>query len=265
MGTRPFNPEHLQGMVVDRNSLSPENFLLGEPTLAPEDILLVISQSCDVVHAELEEPYVELHVARRIPTINGLNVNGRNPRKLHFACGCTTSHLYEINAKDRNLVRKSDFQHAQALNHCTIPAPVIQEIAHWTGRRYFRVALPEAFSRRVTQRRKDRIKRLLERQGANVHTIYFLLNPESELPEGEPYDLDILVTVDREVWESESRDNLRGVAEQLGAEFDCEGIRVRNAETLPLYQVDLELVSNALRFDVYDYLTVAEGGDPPER
>src|SRR3712207_4372483 len=90
----------------------PEAALSLTSPLDQDDLLVIISQDCDVVcHSYELEPYVEILVARRLPpeARDGGRFHGKHPRRLQFTIGGPEGErLYEINIHEKSRIDRRE-------------------------------------------------------------------------------------------------------------------------------------------------------------
>ena len=72
------DPEWVQGALLHPTACKSND--LDGLDLGDRDVLIVISQSCDILHED--ERHVEIHIGREIAEVDGNNTYRKNPRTL---------------------------------------------------------------------------------------------------------------------------------------------------------------------------------------
>jgi hypothetical protein len=115
-----------------------------------DDLVLVISQDCDVLNTSLEhEPNVEVHFARAISAErrDGRYANGRNPRALQFSSAASgVSQLYSVSIHQKFSAPRTAL--LKGIPRFQLEPAVVSLIGRWTAKRYDRSAFPDAFNRK---------------------------------------------------------------------------------------------------------------------
>lgn len=248
-----------QGAVLDNGTITKDDGSLRGDPLGDYDIVIVISQSCDVVHGSFEvEPLVEVLIGRTIPEdqVDGNFTWGKNPRTIDFeaeVCGKTRWYRCRISEKStlgRRVLTRSFPSEA-------LPQPTCGVLARWVAKRYTRAALPDAFNERV-RRMDERIKRLMVRDGKLITHVYLSLDTEEELPPNRPYRVIMRATALPEVLEDRELTGKLSAA-VLGLKSllnECDGVEVLDAELESEVEITLhDLSSGQLRRWDYDYLS----------
>jgi hypothetical protein len=164
------------------------------PSVSPGDLVIVATHDCDLLNPRFDvEPDVELIHAVAIPAgrKDGRLRNGRNPRKLQFGI---RAHGAETWFETAIRSRKS-FDRKELLDKGPDPARQlgpenVRTLRLWLGRRYYRVAFPDAFNER-TRAANDRIRKHLEAAEDVIDAVYLFMDNDGELPAGEPYRIEV--------------------------------------------------------------------------
>lgn len=231
--------------------------------LGDDDLLVLISQDCDVVcHSYDIEPHVELMVARRLlpEARNGSLFHGKHPRRIQFtAPGPDGERLYEINVHEKNRIDRRELADRRPHEDVRIDPETVRLLALWTARRYTRSAFPDTFNERCRPA-AGRIERRLKARGELLTAVFLRLDSMEELPEGTDYHVILRATALPEDLEDVRREEealrlLRDVEKALN---DCDGIEVVDAELVSEDEFTLTDVRQTLRWE-YDYLSYREG------
>jgi hypothetical protein len=165
-----------------------------------DDLVLVISQDCDVVNSSLAlEPYVEVHFARAIGAEDrdGRYANGHNPRVLQFSSAASgVSQLYKVNIQQKFCAPRATL--VDGIPRFQLEPEVRDLIARWTAKRYTRPAFPDAFNERLKPKR-NQLERVLQANGHLISAVYLRLDPFKELGPDEVYRGLVRVTALSEV------------------------------------------------------------------
>jgi hypothetical protein len=228
-----------------------------------DDLVLVISQDCDVLNSSLElEPNVEVHFARAISAEgrDGRYANGRNPRALQFSSAASSvSQLYSVSIHQKFYTPRTAL--LNGIPRFQLEPAVVSLIGRWTAKRYDRSAFPDAFNRRCRPAR-NRVERLLEANGHLVSGVFLRLDPIEELGPGEVYRGLVRMTAQPEVISNEEAElaALNAAAELESALNECSGLDV---------EVDLvsedEFTINDLRLTKrWDFDFISDSSDDAE-
>jgi hypothetical protein len=195
-----------QGSIIGRNLISTVTDALPASSPIPEDSLLIlISQDCDIVHNRYDvEPFIEFLVATRIDA-SGKNKGlqwGKHPRRFQFTVPQQGGDsLFEIDINDRYRAPRQIL--LAGLPEQRLDAKLTEAIGRWVAKRYTRAAFPDEFNRRTAAAR-DSLADLFKKQGDLILSIHIRVEPEdTELPEGEDYQILLYAICERQTWEAE--------------------------------------------------------------
>src|SRR6266540_14991 len=173
--------------------LPPDLASLLMPAASREDLVVVASHDCDLLNPRFDvEPEVELIHARAIPAgrRDGRLQNGRNPRKLQFLIRTPNGdQQFEMAILSRKSFDRRALLESEPDSERQLGRENIRTLRLWLGKRYFRVAFPDAFNER-TRAANDRIRKQLEAAEDVIDALYLLVE-DDELPPGEPYHVDL--------------------------------------------------------------------------
>ena len=168
------------------------------PLGTPTAFLVVISQSCDLVHPTLEdEPYVECIECHPIEKEDGNFTHGKNPRRLHLSISNGVGGRdqaveilpYQIHRFDRVIMEGIFPSKEYYLSEiaCRI-------LTLWLAARYVRAAFPDEFNNRI-----NRVKKKLKKKASllveSVTGIYIQILPDREIAEEDVYSVNLLALV----------------------------------------------------------------------
>lgn len=225
------------------------------PNVGTGDFFVVISQSCDVICESFDaEPFVELHVARRIDEVDGNNAHGKNPRVLDF--------LHEANG-ERASLRCKDSERFRVDRRCLLglePSGKLSEfntslLANWTGHRFTRPAFPDEFNRRLGTVRAALARVAAGRDGTLVTAVFVGLSDPGELAPDEPYRVLVLGTMLADLDPQQAASGNQVVAKIADVLGSANGIDVLDYETRSEDAVSLAEARELLRLP-FDYVTV---------
>lgn len=232
----------------------------GGHAASPDDLYVVITQSCDLVHRKIEgEPWCEVLRLRRIPCADATFEHGRNARKLHLVVHENGSPVpCEAVAHDRFFLPREKLIDAPPLAATTLPRDTEKLATQWIARRYSRPAFPDSFNARVASQRTP-LKALIEPNHALLRNLYLRLSSFDELPDHQPYRLKLLLVAPGALWPARQND-IRTLGTQLTALFHTCTPRLEVAELLPLsdQNTPLALLDDYVPWQIFDYLTTRD-------
>ena len=167
------------------------------PDIEDDEIAIVVTQGCDAIHGDCAaEPALEVVLARPIPKSNPNMKVLKNPRLLHVDIlrPDGTRQPIEVSVWRRGFIDRRLLLERQPSMQWKLPADSLDLIVLLFGRRYDRVAFPEAFVERFRPV-ATRLEKHIERLAADVTGVYLRIDPEdADYPEDEdpalhPYDV----------------------------------------------------------------------------
>ena len=236
------------------------------PDIDPQrDILIVISQSCDLVNrAYKAEPRFEVLKATIVEAENGNFFYGKHPRKFQFRPGPNKSTpIYEVSIHDRYMLDRPILEDLGPSTESELNPETVDNLANWIAKRYKRSAFPSEFNDRCRTADKQ-IGRILRRGSKDISGIYLVLDPWEDISADDEYRLIITATYRPEL--DDDGDSLLELYncfdELVDALNSCEGLVVAVQDVKSEKEFSLYDVRNARRWD-YDYMTFSEkpGGD----
>ena len=230
------------------------------------DRLMVLTQDCDLVHDRLEdEPWAELIPLRPIGPYNKNRDNpclySKNPRRLVFQIeGDPSAGWWCVDPHSRFRVPRETLPTLAPDPEKSLPEKTAKVLARWISRRYTRAAMADAFNARLSQKSRE-MGDLWKSSDAEAVSGVYLLGAREELPEGQDYQLDVILSIasdssrDRVLLERAQRVSrvLDGILES------CPGIEVVRLSERPEQDITLGELRNYQRLDL-DYRS---GSDRP--
>jgi hypothetical protein len=246
-----------QGSILLPESLCARPHFQPALQLAPEDILIVLTQDCDLVQKDFaKEPFVE--IIKATPIIGNPDGNflyGKNPRIIQFPIG---EQHFQASCHDRSWLDRRLLAQVKPSEVHVLHPSVIHLLREWVAKRYIRPAFPDEFNARI---RKDptgkALRRLLELQGHLFQDLYLFCDPaDQELPPGNSYKIILWPAMSSQDYEDEM---LRQLARQACSQIEailaeCPGIDVIECEVRHEGQITLDDLRYFKAWD-FDHLT----------
>ncbi len=230
-------------------------------TLQDGDAILVISQSCNLVHGDFElEPHVELLIARPIDALDGAFMNGRSPRRLQLCIEVDgAERSYEIQARNRLVAPRGLLAECMPDSSRSVASPTLRTLIAWISARYDRVALPDAFQGRlrpVQSKLRSAMKKLTD-----ASELFIALNAWDDLPPDRDYQIELVIVMPRDRYsEPEIRASTQRVAEEIAKQLrSCDGMSLGDAPSLvPDDEFTLADAKIMSRWGDFDYVSLAD-------
>jgi hypothetical protein len=250
-----IDPAWSQGSLIDPNAL-----IEAVPgiEIKPNDIVIVISQDCDVVSRSLDaEPLLDIHLARFIDELDGNFTAGKNPRIFDFEDTAVDDTMQRYRCRDANRRRIN-----RTILVGTIPVGKLTEqntrqLAQWTARRFTRAALPNEFNRRLLNARTQ-LARIAKSAGHSLSAIYVGLSTRTELPPADSYRVILVGSIRSSESIAEATEAVSKIAALLGA---LPGIELEDDDVRLEDDISLADIRQLLRLD-FDYISVRGGEEP---
>lgn len=203
----------------------------GEDALqvTPNDWLIVVSQTCDILVPELhKEPYVEVLYAQMQAAVDHTIANLRSTRWLSFRC-TEGGQVLKAHGTDRFWLPKSSFDKWEP-DAIRVLSPIGKgRLSRWLGMRYTRFPWPDSLVMRL-KGSESRLKKILrEVNMAMAELRVSISNIDIELPENAPYRLTIYAVVDAQTYDEQPDQRLAcevALNSFLNELRDCPGIEV---------------------------------------
>ena len=201
------------GAVVDRNHV-PElaEYLVRpgveQPTeVGPDDWLIVVSQTCDVLASNLEaEPFVEVLHCGPVAKLRTQFKELRSTRTLDFKPNRATHEDIVLSAHavaDKYLVPRGFLKNRAPDVDRRLSDTAVSRVLAWYTLRSGRPAWPDAFVARVGKA-KGVLESALEPLKDDIAQVRVgIVERDQELGDGEAYHLAVYFVVDEAVWEGD--------------------------------------------------------------
>lgn len=225
-----------------------------DPGSSRHEVLLLICQDCDLVSADLDkEPYIEFLAGRFIPSCDTSLKYGRNPRTLHID---VLSRSVEFSIHDRFRVLKRSLCE-NGIRDAAIPLGASDRtlILGWITKRYIRPAFPDAFNRRLNQKRKE--QDCLAKGSLSRHVLVVLFDvADDEYQPDRSYELQILIGVAHDTL----KDEYDGIERAYESAFSVDGVSVLDIAVYEEDDITLRELRTYRRWD-RDYRSYPEDPD----
>jgi len=250
-----------QGSVIPpalANTLRAEGLLPWK--LSEHELLVVISQDCDVTSPDFRiEPDVELIKASLLPKSekHGHYYWAKNPRVYQFEASGSEGNpvIWQFRIQERVSVPRNLLLAAQPDVNYALPPEDLKKLCLWVGRRYFRVAFPDAFNDRTNDAVKT-LRKTLKSKGDLLTAIYLFFVTEEELPRDEPYEVIMYGSMRLENFDvPEKRTEAQKLLDKVEAALaTCTGIDVKESVLKSEADISLDELRRLKRWD-FDDLT----------
>jgi len=235
---------------------------------ADEPRLLVVSQSCDLVHHDYEsEPVVETFLCEPLGPDHQPDGNftaGKNPRTLLVQLIVAgTDHWFRLRSNGRALVPRHRLARIYPDPLVVVTDPAVRTLQRWILNRTIRTAFPDAFNDR-TQKARGKLESRLKKAGAHLLGLYINLSPWDELPADRSYVVDFVGLVDEEL-EMKHREAIEGLLGEIAQAYEkTEGIASCEYKVLDEEEATLSLLRTHRIFPL-DFLSLSDkpGGELP--
>jgi hypothetical protein len=222
---------------------------------------ILISHDCDIVHHDLDnEPSVEFIAMWPIDAADGNFLHGKNPRRLHMKVGTSA---VEFRAAAMVRIPRASLAELSLVPEMGLPKADADDLVNWVARRYVRSAFPDEFNNRLKTCSKD-IHKLFGSGGTDIAAAYLLLSTSEELPEGEKYEVDLVLAMREDDFNDTEK---RGTANELLGKLTklfggCPGISMGEADVKSEGEITLSQLRHLKRLDL-DHLSYDEAAAPP--
>lgn len=223
--------------------------------LADDDAVIVISQSCDLVHGDFtQEPFAEILIAHRLPKPpDGALMYLRNPRRLHFYLQAhEQKQAYAAWIWDRYRLPRQFFAEWPPDDKRLLDQDELDVLVSWLAARYERTALPDELQRRLKSPKvQDKLKKAVK--PLKEISALFVECSDQEFSADEVYQLRVKLVMPKKYYDQPDR---RQAAEQLKVRLaaaleQCPGVALEE---------EPELVSE-LEFTLHDARTLRRWND----
>jgi hypothetical protein len=233
--------------------------LLSLEPLADDDAVIVISQSCDLVHHDFgHEPFAEILLAHRLSESPDGNFRYlRNPRYLHFYLQIDSQKVaYKAWIWDRYRLPRQQLAVWPPDERRSLFSQAEHDLLiSWLVARYERTALPDELQRRLGKIRDD-LKKLVKKLD-DVSAV-FLECSDQELNADDVYQLRIKLVMPKDYYDqSERRNKIQQLIMKLTQAFDkCSGVQLEEEpELLSELEFSLHDARTLRRWNDFDYVS----------
>lgn len=248
----------LRGMSLEAGSLA----------LAKDARLLVVSQSCDLVHhCYASEPVAEAYLCEPLAQDaqpNGNLTAGKNPRELHLPfASYGTEHWHRIHSNGHVLLPRHVLAGVDPDLFLVVPEPSVRVLQRWIINRVVRTAFPDAFNHR-TRKPRGKLEDRLKKAGTHLLGLYVNLNSWDELGDDEVYEVDFLGLVAEGLAEGERQALVKAFGEIAAAYENSDGVSVVDYRVQDEEEASMSLLRTHRLFPL-DYLSLRDspGGELP--
>jgi hypothetical protein len=204
-------------------------------------LYIVITQSCDLLHPELDDdPYVELVYAKEITKENGNFTAGRNPREIHIPIKTSNGNkYYKCHIKDKIIIQKKYLLKILTSSKYILEKNTKESLIKWVIKRYNRMAFPDTFNNRINDKTRNKIKKIIKNHTSDIHHgIFINLSSYEELNENMPYEIEIYILAEPSI-KDERLGLLKNDAQKIENYINsCNGIMVDTCMALKLDEID---------------------------
>lgn len=236
-------PESLRAVINQNASQS----------IKDDDVLIVLSQSCDLIHHDYDnEPYVEVIIASPLNSdkLDKSLFDSRNPRvlQLHIIID-GNQHLFQIKSHNKISFPRNLLEDHKPRENIKILG---SNIPMWIGKKYFRPALPNNFNSRFNQ---EAVKKILKKNHEPIERFFLNLKSFKELEDDEIYEVEMLGVVSDK---AKMVDANKLMFDLEAAMNKCTGIKALNFQARMEDDISLAVIRKYLAWTPYDYLSISE-------
>lgn len=228
---------------------------------ANDDLLMVISQDCDLVQSSWEkEPFAELLRIRIAGNGNLPLPWGQNPREIQFD-DPPQEHKptkYVSTVHERYSISRRFLANAQPDTTRVISEENVKRLCLWVSRRYVRAAFPNNFNARI-KRKMDELakKQSFLDTNRDLLTAVYMRVPDNECAVDETYEIFVWGTMKIDDYQDASKREIgQRVMDLIEATLDeCGGIEINECLLKSEQDVSLDHLRTWKRWD-YDVLSL---------
>lgn len=220
-------------------------------TYQPDDWLVVVTQTCDVLQGDLEkEPQVELlRLSPSRPSINTSLGWGQHPRFIQLERSQPRLKLYG-SVHDRVWAPKARLDTLSPDPTRLISADDARMLAKWLASRYLRPAFPDVFNKRL-QSVERALVQFWKAHRSKLNAVFCTLSSMDELASEEGYDAEFVLVFPHKAL---SLDQAREITDAFEDIFLlCDGVEV-SAKAMADIDFSLVHLDRYRRWDL-DYLS----------
>lgn len=182
-------------------SIAPTKALAAKASLYLEcldNFLIVVTQSCDLVHHKLEdEPYAECIECRPIDKVDGNFTYGKNPRCLHLYIVAENGDERAVEIRPHRMHRfdRSILGELIPNDRYYLSERTCRILIRWLAGRYLRAAFPDEFNNRMYVV-KEKLKKKAVKLADLVTGIYVMIIPDKEIAPDKTYHVTLLALLE---------------------------------------------------------------------
>jgi len=224
------------------------------PWIANADALVLFSQDCDLLNPSLEnEPFAEFFCVTYIPEMNPSLAYGKNPREIHLRINDSQCIHLSINHRiriDRALLVGMSPDH----DPLRIPSGNLKMLLSWLSKKYSRPAFPDRFNELLAQIPKlDKKLQELNQSFITIKRLFFMIDPNTEIAEGQSYLLTVKVLLDGRFSIGDEK-NKNIISDRLRHIFSVKQIRISDISCDCEDELTIFDMKNYVRWDK-DYIS----------
>lgn len=246
-----------QGIIVPALHI-----LEGLPDGSPvdeSDYAMVVSQSCDLVHHDLNnEPSAVILVLKSVDSGKPELMHGRNPRLLHFQS--IDGRSFEAWAWNQIPIARELLAEKEANAGAELAPKVLRCVLDWLAKRFTRIAFPDDFNEALKSK-SSAIGKLLKKNHELFTEILLNVSPFDELEADQHYELACYLLMGAGIHdEPQQLTKARAVAAKLEKLFEDCGIGVMECSPVSEATLTVAELNELVRWD-YDHLTHRASAD----
>ena len=240
-----------QGIILPATGLL-EGLPDGSP-ISDADFVMVVSQSCDLVHHDLSnEPHAVFLLLKKINSVESEYSHGRNPRLIHFPA--LDGSAFDAWAWNQVTIPREELVKHPIGNHLKVDARELRHILDWLAKRFTRVAFPDAFNEALRVK-SNNIRTLLKKKHSLFSEILLRINPFEEIDNGVHYELACYLLMPSALYDDAAKlKDARETASKLERLFEDCGIEVLECSTVSDAELTYAELQELVRWD-FDHLT----------
>ncbi|MDO5552587.1 MAG: hypothetical protein Q4G68_02380 [Planctomycetia bacterium] len=227
-----------------------------------DDLVILVSQDCDILHRKLEaEPYIEVLLARSLEQQgrepDQCNYNGRNPRKFLFQME-EPYRYYEIAIAERYFLDRRLLVNNNPVGK--LSKSCVTSIGRWLANRYIRSAFPDEFINRIKKACPKGNFAAYTRKHLKADNLtkdivdFYISVQDAELAEDNVYDIVFYIVAEKESYEDAAkRDKLNRFSNDLESHLNKEGTGIDAlCRVVSPREFTLHEINSSKRLDYYE-------------
>lgn len=224
-------------------------------------LLLVITQTCDLINNLEKEPFFEVACLRPLEKkISVENEHARNSRRIELTVSLNGGNEnYYILAHEKFFIEHKLLKNIKPFDKIKCENTKTK-LVKWLTSRYSRTAFPDKFDQRWKGRKKN-IEKVIKKFKL-IEDIYLKIVPFKEIENDEKYDLEILLLMDADKFnDAITYKQCNDLGKELEEQFTkCIGINIELVGLRSNAELTIKEIQEYRRWD-YSYLSFRD----PER